>query len=217
VSRIWVFLVASALGVSTARAAEPARLAADVRPGEALQAGQTTTLRFAAGEETEEMEVLLSLDGGRTFQLRITREMSEGTHQLRWRVPNLPTAHARLALRARDAEDREVIRAVSEEFAILPADAEPLETVRGFRGEWRAGEALDEIPAAAPLDAPGLGGTAGESLRAHRHETELNRTNHAAPAGAPPETIPRRIEPARQGRAIQAASPPLPQHLPLRE
>ena len=178
-SRIWGVLVLCALGVSSAQGAESARLTADVRPGGSLRAGDITTLRFAVGLETEEMEVLLSLDGGRTFQLRVSREMSPGTNEIRWRVPNLPTAAARLALRARDRGDAEVIRAVSEEFAILPADAEPLEDLRRFRGEWRAGEALEEIPSGAAPDAPALGGEP-ESLRAVRGETDLDRTTYAA-------------------------------------
>lgn len=215
-SQVRAFWVVLALGVSSTLAAESARVSVDVRPGEPLEAGQWTTLRFEAGGQTEEMEVLLSLDAGRTFQLRVTREMSGGAREVRWRVPNLPTAHARLALRARDAEDREEIRAVSDEFAILPADAEPLETVRGFRGEWRAGEALEEIPAAVPIDAPGLG-EAGGTLRALHHETELDRTTHAAPTGAPSETVSEKAEPARQERISTPASPPLPLKLPQRE
>jgi hypothetical protein len=215
VCRIWAFLVVSALGVSSAQASASARLTADLRPGEALRAGDTTTLRFAAGEETEEMEILLSLDGGRTFQLRVTREMSHGTRELRWRVPNLPAARARLALRVRDRDDNEVVRAVSEEFAILPADTEPLEDLRRFAGEWRAGEALGEIPASAPIEAPGLGG-ASETLRALDHETDLNRTTHAAHPGVPPETVPGRAEPAPPERISTPATPRLPANLPLR-
>ena len=173
-------------------------------------------LQFEAGAETEEMEILLSLDGGKTFPLRVTREMPEGAREVRWRVPNLPTTHARLALRARERDDAEVVRAVSEEFTILPADAEPLETIRRFQGEWRAGEALDEIPAPAPLDAPGLGGVP-EALRALHHDIELDRTTDAAASGAPPETPAERVEPQRQESVSTPASPPLLLKLPLRE
>jgi hypothetical protein len=215
-SRILAFLVVSALGVSSAQAAPSAHLTADLRPGEALRAGDTTTLRFAAGEETEEMEILLSLDGGRTFQLRVTREMSDGTRELRWRVPNLPAARARLALRVRDRDGNEVVRAVSEEFAILPADTEPLEDLRRFGGEWRAGDALGEMPASAPIEAPGIGG-ATETLRALDHETELNRTTHAAHLGAPPETVAAKAEPAPPQRISTPSTPRLPANLPLRE
>jgi hypothetical protein len=215
-SRIWGALLLCALGVSSAQAVESARLTADVRSSGSLRAGDITTLRFAVGLESEEMEVLLSLDGGRTFQLRVSREMSPGTNEIRWRVPNLPTAAARLALRARDRGDAEVIRAVSEEFAILPADTEPLEDLRRFRGEWRAGEALEEIPSGAAPEAPALGGEP-ESLRAVRGETDLDRTNYAAPTGAPPETVAGRAEPARYQRIPACALARAPLNLPRRE
>lgn len=162
------------------------------------------------------MEVLLSLDGGETFPLRVTREMSEGTHEVTWRVPNLPTTRARLALRVGRAEGGEVIRSVSEDFTILAADTEPLEKIRQFRGEWRAGEALDEMPTTAPLDAPGLGGIP-ESIRALRHETDFDRTSHAAPAGAPPDGDPGAVEPIHPDRVSTPTSPPVPLNVPRRE
>ena len=199
-----------ALAVSPALAAAPARLATSLRPGEALRAGETTTLRLGADQGVEEMEILLSLDGGRSFSLRVTREMPPGTREVTWRVPNLPTTRARLALRARDAEEGEVIRSISDEFTILPGEAEPLEVLRAFRGEWRAGDALDEIPSSAPLDAPGLGG-ATESLRAVHHETDLERTDHAALGGAPPGGGAAPAEPVR----LDPPSAPDPARIPL--
>ncbi len=174
------------------------------------------TLRFAADERISEMEVLLSLDGGETFSLRVTREMLRGTREVTWRVPNLPTTRARLALRVRDEKEDEVIRDVSEEFTILPAGTEPLEDLRRFRGEWRAGEALEEIPSTAPMDAPGLTG-AGESIRALRHETDFDRTTHAAPTGVPPDDDHGAVEPIHPDRVSTPASPRVPLHLPQRE
>lgn len=185
-------------------------------PGQPLRAGETTTLRFAVDEEIEEMEVLLSLDGGETFSLRVTRQMSQGTHELRWRVPNLPTLRARLALRVDNEEEGEVIRDVSDEFTILAADTEPLEEVRRFRGEWRAEGALEEIPRAVPFDAPGLRGTA-DSIRAPRYETEFDRTRDVAPTGAPPDGDPEAVEPVHLDRVSLPASPRIPQNVPKRE
>jgi hypothetical protein len=215
-NRIWAALVLSALGASSAQAVASSRLTARPRPGEALRAGSATTLRFDVDEEIGEMEVLLSLDGGRTFPLRVTREMSEGTHQLNWRVPNLPTTSARLALRVGTEDEGEVIRDVSGEFTILAADTEPLEDVRPFRGEWRAGEALAEMPSAAPFDAPGLGG-AGESIRALRHETDFDRTSNAASIGAPRDGHPERVERMPPDSTPAPASPRVPLHVPRRE
>jgi hypothetical protein len=216
VNRIWAALILSALGATSAQALASSRLTASPRPGEALRAGSATTLAFDVDEEVEEMEVLLSLDGGRTFPLRVTREMSEGTHQLSWRVPNLPTTKARLALRVGTEDEGEVIRDVTAEFTILPAASEPLEDVRSFRGEWRAGEALAEIPSEAPIEAPGLGG-AGESIRVLRHETDLDRTSHAASIGVPRDGDPERVETLPRGRTPDPASPRVPLHIPKRE
>jgi hypothetical protein len=215
-NRIWAALVLSALGASSAQAVASARLTAGPRPGEALRAGTATILRFDVDEEIEEMEVLLSLDGGRTFPLRVTREMSEGTHQLNWRVPNLPTTSARLALRVGTEDEGEVIRDVSPEFTILAAGTEPLEDVRPFRGEWRAGEALTEMPFTAPFDAPGLGG-ASESIRALPHETDFDRTNDAAPTGAPPDRNFETIQPTPGGRVPTPISTRFPLTVPRRE
>lgn len=215
-NRIWAALVLSALGASSAQALASSRLTAGPRPGEAFRAGSATTLAFDVNEEIEEMEVLLSLDGGRTFPLRVTREMSGGTHQLNWRVPNLPTTRARLALRVGTEDEGEVIRDVSAEFTILPAENEPLEDVRPFRGEWRAGEALAEMPPGVPFDAAGLGG-AGESIRALRPETDFDRTSHAASIGAPRDGEPERVEPLPRDSTPAPASPRLPLHVPKRE
>lgn len=215
-NRIWAALGFLALSASSAQALASARLTASPGPGQSLRAGSTTTLQFAVDGKINEMEVLLSLDGGQTFPLRVTRERSAGTLEMTWRVPNLPTKRARLALRVGDKEKGEVIRDVSEEFTILAADTEPLENSRPFRGEWRLGEALEEIPSTAPFDAPGLAGTT-ESICALRHETDLDRTSPAALTGTPPDGDPEAVEPMRPDRVSTPASPRIPRNLPKRE
>jgi hypothetical protein len=192
-----------------------ARLTEKPGSGQSLRAGATTMLRFAVDEEIEEMEVLLSLDGGHTFSLRVTREMSKGTHELRWRVPNLPTTRARLALRVGNGED-EFIRDVSEEFTILAGGTEPFENILLFRGEWRAGEALEEVPSHAPLDAPDLGGGT-ESIRALGHDRVFNRTIGAAPTGSPPDRDPEAVEPIHPDPISKPTSLRVPLNLPKRE
>jgi hypothetical protein len=215
-SRIWAALLLAAVGVSSAQAVVSARLTAGPLPGEPLRAGSITTLGFAVDEEIDEMEVLLSLEGGRTFTVRVTREMSRGAHEITWRVPNLPTTRARLALRVGSEEEGEVIRDVSEEFTILAAPTEPLEDVRVFQGEWRAGEALEETPVTAPFDVPGLG-EPSESIRALQHRTRFARRNGAAAIGAPPEDDPEMVEPIPPGLASAPASPRVPLNVPRRE
>ena len=207
-----------ALFASAGHALASARLTAVPAPGASVRAGDITTLRFAVVEEAgdiDEMEVLLSLDGGKTFSLRVTREMSAGTHELRWRVPNLPTAKARLALRV-GGEEGEVIRDVSGEFTILGAATEPLEEVRPFRGEWRAGEALEEMPSRTPIDPPLFGDT-GDSIRALSRETDLDRTTAAASTGAPPDRRPGKFQSTAPDSFVPLVPPRVPLNVPLRQ
>lgn len=206
----------SVLGVSAARASSLARLTAGPAAGQTVVAGDTTTLRFTVEGDVEEMELLLSLDGGRTFPLRVSREMSEGTHQIDWKAPNLPTRRARLALRAGTEEEGEVIRDVSPEFTILASGNEPLEEIRDFRGELRAGEALREMPLPSPLEAPALAGS-GDSIRALPRDLDLDRTSVAAAAAAPPENENDGVRPARPARVSRPAFPRAPRSLPRRE
>jgi len=71
-----------------------APLPAELRAGEALE------IRWeVAPDYIEELELLLSIDDGRHFTLRISPELDPGTRHFRWRVPNLGTDHARIAMR----------------------------------------------------------------------------------------------------------------------
>jgi len=47
----------------------------------------------------EERELVLSLDGGRSFPIRLTGEIGPGDGVVSWRVPALPAEHVVLALR----------------------------------------------------------------------------------------------------------------------
>ena len=90
------------------------------------------------------MELVLSLDGGRTFPVRITRDLGRETRSLVLTVPALPALHARLALRGGDAGEPtdEDILLVSEDFSIHADPDQSLEPALFVRGEWRTREAL---------------------------------------------------------------------------
>jgi hypothetical protein len=65
-----------------------------------LRAGETVALRWAAlPAGAEEFEILLSLDDGRSWRVRVTPELDAGNTQYLWRVPDLPAARARLRVR----------------------------------------------------------------------------------------------------------------------
>jgi hypothetical protein len=111
--------------------------------GEALAPGSIVEARWASPcrarrLDADEAELVLSLDGGRTFPIRISAELPVCASRLRWIVPALPTGHARLGLRlgSEGRDETEVIEVIGEEFRILP---DP-----GGRSEelfWRAAEA----------------------------------------------------------------------------
>ena len=90
------------------------------------------------------MELVLSLDGGRTFPVRITRELDREARSLVLTVPALPALHARLALRGGDSGEPadENILLVSEDFSIKADPDRSLEPALFVRGEWRTREAL---------------------------------------------------------------------------
>ena len=115
--------------------------------GEALAPGAVVEVRWAslcdaarAGEkrEIDEAEVVLSLDGGRTFPIRVTPELRPCATRFLWTVPALPTVHARLALRAgseqRDAT--ETLEILSGEFRILSDPDGRVEKLRRHVNEW---------------------------------------------------------------------------------
>lgn len=117
-------------------------------PGASLVAGSTVEVSWAvpcpdlAG--SRETELILSLNGGVTFPIRVTPEMAACATSFRWQVPALRTAHARLALRAGTGEGSESERLdfISEEFAILAGEAPDSEDLVRVSGEWWTRQAL---------------------------------------------------------------------------
>jgi hypothetical protein len=112
--------------------------------GESLSPGSVVELRWTSPcddlrrRNLDEAELVLSLDGGRTFPVRVTPELNSCATRFVWTVPALPAAHARLALRA-GAEERdasEALVAVSADFRILPDPDGRVEQLRRRAAEW---------------------------------------------------------------------------------
>jgi hypothetical protein len=99
--------------------------------------------------DADETELVLSLDGGITFPIRITRSLPACTASLSWKVPDVATANARLGLR-RGVEGRfetERIVVVSDRFSILSTgDAHGADLTRGAV-EWWTDQALFDVAA----------------------------------------------------------------------
>lgn len=112
--------------------ATPARAAAKlVVRGTAVRAHDTEGVEWSGLPGwAQEVELELSLDGGRWVRVSPELEAREGG--FRWAVPAIASARARLRLRA-GGEHREEVLAESEEFVILSAqpDADP--------EDWRLG------------------------------------------------------------------------------
>jgi hypothetical protein len=103
------------------------------------------------------MELLLSLDGGATFSLRLSAELDPLQRSFAWRVPELPAAQARVALRA-EVAGREVLVAESADFVIeaSPESTGPHEAVRREAGELWSVDAV-AVPGETPQLPPTLG------------------------------------------------------------
>jgi hypothetical protein len=172
-------LIAAVLGAPPA-GAMAAGFASPSAFGE-LEAGQTVRVSWSspAAVAFEELELVLSLDGGDTFPVRVTRDLRPDTRSVLLMVPALPSPHARLALRAGDREDPadEEILLVSDDFSICVSRDRPLETTVRARGEWRTRDALagDEDP------VPPEAGTFGA-------DTPALRTAGSPPSACPPRS-----------------------------
>jgi hypothetical protein len=121
-----------------------------------VTAGRTVVIRWPAlPAEAEEVELVLSLDGGRTFPVRVSPELEPRDLQFTWRVPELPSETAVLVLRVGGRERGEQVGARSAVFRILHADGVAPPELTFHEGDlWTAPGPL-EGPAATGLAAPG--------------------------------------------------------------
>jgi hypothetical protein len=68
--------------------------------GDEVRAGEVVVIRWNdPGADVPELEILLSLDGGQHYPLRVTPELDPRAGRYRWRVPNLSSGDARLRIR----------------------------------------------------------------------------------------------------------------------
>jgi hypothetical protein len=119
---------------------------------ERLEAGSTEMVAWrldkADLDDADETELLLSLDGGAHFPIRLTARIAPETRAWVWRVPALPTERARLALRfgrgERAGSERIVLS--GPEFSIVTSTPAPLEELFADGSEWRTREALRDEP-----------------------------------------------------------------------
>jgi len=154
--------------------------------GDVLASGVLHEIRWTSlcnqYPDADELELLLSVDGGRSFSIRLTAELPVCASSFRWRIPALSSSEARLAVRV----GREY-RAGSEEIAFVSppfritsfaSENEP-ELASGSSERWTE-QALSEI-GAEDLLGGALHGSS-ERLESSSADDDLDET---APGALP--------------------------------
>jgi hypothetical protein len=89
-----------------------------------LHAGERFEIRWSgSGPGVDELEILLSIDGGRRFALRVSPELDARSGRYLWRAPDLSSANARLRLRFHRG-GREIDGAMSARFTLIARERE---------------------------------------------------------------------------------------------
>jgi hypothetical protein len=150
--------------------------------GQSLAPGSVVEVRWgslcAAGMKADEAELVLSVDGGATFPIRVSHELSPCETRYLWRVPVLATGRARLGVRTghEGFGETERIALVGGEFRILSdLDGRVQQLYRRVAEWW--------TPEPAILTAQDLLDRTMSPERGH-----LSRSDDSADAAAPPET-----------------------------
>jgi hypothetical protein len=122
---------------------------------ESVRAGERIDLKWTGIDASiEELEIQLSVDGGRHFTLRVTPELDARAGHFVWRVPNLATADARLRVRF-NRGGREIEGSTSAAFRIMPRADDAPEYAQIHEGAWWMGTRDPEAaPASSALASP---------------------------------------------------------------
>ena len=103
--------------------------------GSSLHEGETVQIRWSGvPADAEEIELLLSVDGGEHFSLRLTDKLDSSSGSFLWRVPSLSTDAASLAIRM-GARGEEIVSAPGPLFRLSHSPSTPPVLLR-----WKAGE-----------------------------------------------------------------------------
>ena len=154
--------------------------------GESLAPGSIVEVRWAslcgldspsALGHLDEAELVLSLDGGATFPVRVSQELSPCDTRFLWRVPVLATGRARLGIRMgrEGIGATETIAVISAEFRILPDLDGRVQALYRRAAEWWT-------PEPAILTAEDLLDRALSPARG-----QISKTGPPLDAAAPPE------------------------------
>ena len=133
----WTALL-SLLAACAAAEAQPVVFTAPARD-QVLEAGSAVEVAWSAlPRDVDEVEILLSLDGGARRQLRLTEQLHAGSRSYSWRVPNLSAPRAVLVLRM-GVGGREIESPPSAPFEIVGDRSVPATRFALLAGElWIA-------------------------------------------------------------------------------
>jgi hypothetical protein len=114
--------------------------------GTIVRAGDTVRVSWTPlPADVEEFELLLSVDGGSTFPLRLTVSLDPALTSYTWRVPNLPAGAARLTLRVGIAGE-EIVLGPGPRFEVAGDSAAPTGKITFQGGEWWTTEGVAVQP-----------------------------------------------------------------------
>jgi hypothetical protein len=207
VPRILVAVAALAAGLGAPARAAGTSAFVSPRPAATLTGGSVAEVRWsglereALGRDADEAELVLSLDGGRTFPVRVSAELDPRATGYRWRVPSVPTASARLAVRVGAAHERgrERIVLISAPFAIAADSSEPGTLAAGPDESWTE-QALCE---GTPRDRLGAGARPDPArLVAREGGVEADDPSFSVLLAAPASNF----APPASSRAVSSAS-----------
>ncbi len=160
-------------------ASSPVELTAPLA-GTALVGGATAEIawRPAAGFDAlvgaNEWEAFLSVDGGRSYPVRLTPHLDLNRRRFAFRVPDLPSAEVRLLLRIGDERAERAVRLPTPLRIVRPASPAPV----GI-------EAALAVDAPSAPGEPALAGGAGVLFWVEGDRDGANlRHRSATPAGA---------------------------------
>jgi hypothetical protein len=132
-----------------------------ILPGErTVRAGQLIDLRWSRADAVSELEILLSLDGGRNYSLCISPQLDPDRCDFVWRVPDVASTQLRLRIRF-NRGGREIEGSPSAPLSLAvvgrdqpePLDLPPTGDANG-EGAPRRGGDRSESPASEPAYSP---------------------------------------------------------------
>lgn len=205
-----ILCVSGTLGAGPAAANPAVPPVPTLECGDRVVAGQLVTVRWnAVGFDVEELELLLSVDGGRSFPLRVSPELEAGEGRYAWKVPNLGANEARIRIRARIA-GREVEGPAGPAFRILAALGRPSRCWLFHENGWW-GEATPDS------QEPGsMGPARGPTLQSHTVSLPVEppvRTFDTSPVPRFRQRSPG--APASPLAGVTTSNPSLPRSFPL--